>query len=161
MVYFFKWFFPATQMLSIFIFNLIMLSTSLVITALVEEPNHGPYVCLMLIVYLFCGLGARLATLFSLITIVSYSIVSYYIEDSFSNWFNSVRYLAATLFLGGVMGQFLEFRSRKMFYSVNKLKLETARRDAVLKTVLPVEIALQLKKEKDWLENIVMNLDIE
>jgi len=47
-----------------------------------------------------------------------------------------------------VMGQFLEFKSRKSFYMKHRLALEQARSFSILKQVLPISVAKQLKKGK-------------
>ena len=52
--------------------------------------------------------------------------------------------------MSAFMGQFLELKNRENFFKKHKLRLERARSDMIVNTVLPPSVAVHLKKGKHF-----------
>jgi len=139
-------FFDPYNMEALFVFNIGLLLTFLFLSVIGVQPNHGPYVILILVVHLFCGLGNKLSSIFAFFVYLGFSAMAYFIIEDNNDYILSVGYLTVMLGMSTAMGQYLEFNTRKIFYKKHKLKLERARSDAILNSVLPSSIANHLKK---------------
>lgn len=143
--------FDSFQMESLFIFNCIMISLWLTVSAFDGEPNHGPYVAYMLVVHLFCGLGNKLSFFFCVFTSVAYAGVAFMFSTRLiSETVSSLGYLFIIVIMSTFMGQFLELKNRENFFKKHKLRLERARSDMIVNTVLPPSVAVHLKKGKHF-----------
>jgi len=142
--------FDPYNMEALFIFNIGLALTFLVLSVIGDSPNHGPYVILILVVHLFCGLGNKLSTLFAIFVFGGFSAMAYYIHSRDGAYTKSIGYLFFMFMMTTFMGQYLEFNNRKIFYKKHKLRLERARSDAILNSVLPPIVANQLKKGQKY-----------
>lgn len=149
-IFFLKDLFDPYNMEALLIFNLGLAVTFLFLSVIGDSPNHGPYVILMLVVHLFCGLGNKLSSIFATVVFIGFSVMAKQLHDRDGEYTKSIYYLFAMLAMSTLMGQYLEFNNRKIFFKKHKLRLEQARSDAVLNAVLPPSVAMQLKKGEKY-----------
>merc|ERR1719419_1925130 len=121
--------------------------TSCVISILISyiggEPSHKPYIILYLVMHIFLGMGNNLCSLLCWMTTLLFCIINILLVES---PYKTCGYVVGVSVIFTVMGEYLEFSHRKLFYKRRELELQQFKNDLMLTTVVPPRIAIQLKR---------------
>jgi len=130
---------------SYFVFGVTFTSCviSILISYLGNQPSHKPYIILFLVMHIFLGMGNNFCSFLCWVTTVMFCTVNFLIVE---NPYKTCGYVVGVSVILTVMGEFLEFSYRKLFYKRRELELEQFKNDLMLTTVVPPRIAIQLKR---------------
>jgi len=127
----------------VFVVAFVSCVISILISYMGNEPNHKPYIILFIVMHIFLGLGNNFCSFLCWITTVMFCIINFLLVES---PYKTCAYVVGVSCVLTVMGEFLEFSYRKLFYKRRELELEQFKNDIMLTTVVPPRIALQLKR---------------
>jgi len=127
----------------VFAVTLVSCVISIIISYMGNEPSHKPYIILFLAIHIFLGLGNNMGSFLCWITTVMFCIINFLLVES---PYKTCGYVVGVSCFLTVMGEFLEFSYRKLYYKRRELELEQFKNDLMLTTVVPPRIALQLKR---------------
>lgn len=127
----------------VFVVSLVSCFISLWISWIGKEPNHKPYIILFLVMHIFLGMGNNLCSFLCWVTTILYCVINFLLREGA---YRTCAYVVTVSCILSVMGEFLEFSYRKLFYKRRELELEQFKNDLMLSTVVPPRIALQLKR---------------
>jgi len=116
---------------------------SILISYLGNEPSHKPYIILFLVMHIFLGMGNNFCSFLCWITTLMFCIITFLLVES---PYKTCGYVVGVSVILTVMGEFLEFSHRKLFYKRRELELQQFKNDLMLTTVVPPRIAIQLKR---------------
>lgn len=116
---------------------------SILISYMGNQPNHKPYIILFIVMHIFLGLGNNFCSFLCWMTTVMFCIINFLLVES---PYKTCTYVVGVSCILTVMGEFLEFSYRKLFYKRRELELEQFKNNIMLTTVVPPRIALQLKR---------------
>merc|ERR1719499_2840251 len=116
---------------------------SILISYLGNEPSHKPYIILFLVMHIFLGMGNNFCSFLCWITTLMFCIITFLLVES---PYKTCGYVVGVSVILTVMGEFLEFSHRKLFYKRRELELQQFKSDLMLTTVVPPRIAIQLKR---------------
>jgi len=123
------------------------ISVSMILISIVgRSPSHKPYIMWYISVHIFFGLGNNTSSLICYTTTVIFCIFNVFIDDTYP-FFKSI-YVICVSFALSILGQFLEFSYRKLYFKRISLEFEHFKNDMMLINVLPRRVALQLKLGK-------------
>jgi len=127
----------------VFVVSFVSCVISILISYMGNEPNHKPYIILFIVMHIFLGLGNNFCSFLCWITTLMFCIINFLLVES---PYKTCAYVVGVSCVLTVMGEFLEFSYRKLFYKRRELELEQFKNDIMLTTVVPPRIALQLKR---------------
>jgi len=111
-----------------------------------NRPSHKPYIMWFILIHIFCGLGNKASSFLCWVTTVMFIIVNVILDDPGDSAFKNCAYVVCVSIILSVMGEFLEFSYRKLFYKRGELELEQYKNDVMLTNVVPPRIAYQLQR---------------
>jgi len=111
-----------------------------------KSPSHKPYIMWYISIHIFFGLGNNASSLICWTTTVIFCIFNNFIGDTYP-FFKSI-YVVCASFALSILGQFLEFSYRKLYFKRTSLEHEHFKNDMMLINVLPRRVAFQLKLGK-------------
>merc|ERR1719419_2182890 len=116
---------------------------SILISYIGNHPSHKPYIILFLVMHIFLGMGNNFCSFLCWMTTLMFcTINSLLVESPYKQCF----YVVGSSVIMTIMGEFLEFSHRKLFYKRRELELQQFKNDLMLTTVVPPRIAIQLKR---------------
>jgi len=116
---------------------------SILISYIGNEPSHKPYIILFLVMHIFLGMGNNLCSFLCWMTTLLFCIINFLLVES---PYKTCGYVVGVSVIFTVMGEYLEFSYRKLFYKRKELELQQFKSDIMLTTVVPPRIAIQLKR---------------
>jgi len=115
-----------------------------------KKPSHKPYIIWFILIHIFCGLGNKASSFLCWITTIMFCIMNilvYYMKEATNDKpYKSCTYVISVAIILTVMGEFLEFSYRKMFYKRSELDMEQFKNGLMLTSVVPPRIAYQLQR---------------
>jgi len=108
-----------------------------------NQPSHKPYIILFIVMHIFLGLGNNSCSFLCWVTTLMYCVINFQLVES---PYSTCAYVVLVSCILTVIGEFLEFSYRKLFFKRRELELEQFKNDLMLTTVVPPRIALQLKR---------------
>jgi len=115
---------------------------SILISYIGNEPSHKPYIILFLVMHIFLGMGNNFCSFLCWMTTLMFCTINFLLVES---PYKPCGYVMGVSVILTVMGEFLEFSYRKLFYKRRELELEQFKNDLMLTAVVPPRIAIQLK----------------
>merc|ERR1719233_1788166 len=116
---------------------------SILISYVGNEPSHKPYIILFLVMHIFLGMGNNFCSLLCWMTTLMFCTINFLLIESPHK---PCCYVVGVSVILTVMGEFLEFSWRKLFYKRRELELEQFKNDLMLTAVVPARISFQLKR---------------
>jgi len=116
---------------------------SILISYMGKQPSHKPYIILFLVMHIFLGMGNNFCSFLCWMTTLMFCIITFLLLESPHK---PCCYVVGVSVILTVMGEFLEFSWRKLFYKRKELELEQFKNDLMLTAVVPPRIAIQLKR---------------
>jgi len=119
---------------------------SITMSYLGNRPSHKPYIMWFILIHIFCGLGNKASSFLCWVTTVMFCIINAILDDPHDDALKNCAYVVCVSIILSVMGEFLEFSYRKLFYKRRELELEQYKNDVMLTNVVPPRIAYQLQR---------------
>lgn len=111
-----------------------------------NRPSHKPYIMWFIVIHIFCGLGNKASSFLCWVTTIMFCIINAILDDPDDGAFKNCLYVVCVSIILSVMGEFLEFSYRKLYYKRGELELEQYKNDVMLTNVVPPRIAYQLQR---------------
>jgi len=127
----------------VFAVSFVSCMISILISYMGNQPSHKPYIILFLAMHIFLGMGNNFCSFLCWMTTLLFCIINFLLVES---PFKTCGYVVGVSVILTVMGEFLEFSYRKLFYKRRELELQQFKNDLMLTTVVPPRIAIQLKR---------------
>jgi len=120
---------------------------SILISYIGNRPSHKPYIMWFILIHIFCGLGNKASSCLCWLTAIMFIIINVLLDHPKDDKpFKRCAYVVCISINLSVMGEFLEFSYRKLFYKRGELELEQYNNDVMLTNVVPPRIAYQLQR---------------
>jgi len=119
---------------------------SILISSIGKRPSHKPYIMWFILIHIFCGLGNKASSFLCWMTTIMFIIVNLSLDLPDDKPFKRCTYMVCISIILSVMGEFLEFSYRKLFYKRGELELEQYNNDVMLTNVVPPRVAYQLQR---------------
>jgi len=110
-----------------------------------EFPSHKPFIIWFILIQIFCGLGNKASSFLCWITTIMFCIMII-LHRTKDKPYKSCTYVVSVAVILTVMGEFLEFSYRKLFYKRSELDMEQFKNGLMLTSVVPPRIAYQLQR---------------
>jgi len=111
-----------------------------------DEPSHKPYILWFFMIHIFCGLGSNASSVICWAIAVTFCIFNYFIGHEYP--IRKSIYVVSASICFSLLGEFLEFSYRKLFFKRISLEYENFKNNLMLINVLPRRVAFQLKQGK-------------
>jgi len=125
----------------------ICISVLMILISIVGEiPSHKPYIFWFFMIHIFCGLGSWASSLICWTIAVTFCIFNLFIGDEYP--IRKSIYVVSASIAFSILGEFLEFSYRRLFFKRVSMEYEHFKNDLMLINVLPRRVAFQLKLGK-------------
>lgn len=131
---------------SVFTVCFLVSCISIIMSYIGNRPSHKPYIMWFIVIHIFCGLGNRASSCLCWMTTILYALINGLLDHPNDNPYKTCAYVVCVSTILSVMGEFLEFSYRKLYYKRSELEVEQYKNEVMLTHVVPPRIAIQLQR---------------